>query len=318
MISCYILENNKVVPYPELDIDKITWCDVLEPSDNEIIEISQKFKINLEDLEDCLDLTERPRFNYDHLLENNLLLLRVVQSFEVELDKRATNPIGIFFTSHDKILTIHPLLARNFNDLIDVMNRQPIENAWFLVTELIHILIKQLDQVSQKIATKIIDLQNKILRAPSVREIHEPFELNSYLIFFNTSMLGNVNSIKGFFTRNRPIIEANIPLLENYDDVMTDSDQVYNFTSIYRDQFANIIDAYASVINNNLTQVMKVVGSISLILMIPTLIASIYGMNIGLPGGVTGSDRITFIVILILSFGVSYITWLFFRRAKWL
>jgi len=320
MISYYTLENNKVVPSAEFDSEKIIWCDVLEPSDNDIIYIAQTFNINIEDLEDCLDPTERPRYNYDHLLENNLLLLRAIQNFDVELGKRATNPIGIFLTSQEKIVTIHSHLALSFNEMLEAINRQIIENPWFLLTIIVHLLVKQLDDVSQKIATKILELQNKILRAPNVREIKEPFELNSYLIFFNTTMLGNDNSIKGLFSRNRAVFEANLLLLENYDDVMTDIDQIYNFTSIYRDQFANIIEAYASVINNNLTQVMKVVGSISLILMIPTLIASIYGMNVVSPGGLGDQigSTITFYIILGVSFLISYITWIFFRRLNWL
>jgi magnesium transporter len=318
MIRCYFLENNKVKPSPEFNVEKITWCDALEPTDDELITLSQKFNINIEDLQDCLDQAERPRFNYDYKLKNNFLLLRAIQSFEVDVTKRATTPVGIIFTNQQKIVTIHSALAQNFNDEIDLINRHSIENAWFLITEIIHILVRQLDQVAQRIATIILDLQDTILKYQRAKEVKQPFQLNSFLIFFNTSMLGNANTIKSFFTRHKHIFETDIPLLENYDDVMTDIDQVYSYTSIYRDQFSNIIDGLASVINNSLSNVMKVVGSISLILMIPTLIASIYGMNVGLPGGVTGNDHITFLIILLLSFASSIASWYYFRKRGWL
>jgi magnesium transporter len=318
MIRCYFLENNKVKPSPEFNVDKITWCDALEPTDDELITISQKFNINIEDLQDCLDQSERPRFNYDYKLKNNFLLLRAIQSFDIDVTKRATTPVGIFFTNQQKIVTIHSTLAQNFNDEIDGINRHSIENSWFLITEIIHVLIKQLDQVAQRIATTILDLQDTILKYRKTKEVKQPFQLNSFLIFFNTSMLGNNNTIKSFYARHKHIFETDIPLLESFDDVMTDIDQVYNYTSIYRDQFSNIIDGLASVINNNLSNVMKVVGSISLILMIPTLIASVYGMNVGLPGGVTGGDHVTFYIILLLSFGLSLASWYYFRKRNWL
>ena len=318
MIRCYFLENNKVKPSPEFNVEKITWCDALEPTDDELITLSQKFNINIEDLQDCLDQAERPRFNYDYKLKNNFLLLRAIQSFEVDVTKRATTPVGIIFTNQQKIVTIHSALAQNFNDEIDLINRHSIENAWFLITEIIHILVRQLDQVAQRIATIILDLQDTILKYQRAKEVKQPFQLNSFLIFFNTSMLGNANTIKSFFTRHKHIFETDIPLLENYDDVMTDIDQVYSYTSIYRDQFSNIIDGLASVINNSLSNVMKVVGSISLILMIPTLIASIYGMNVGLPGGNAAGDHITFFIILLLSFASSIASWYYFRKRGWL
>jgi magnesium transporter len=316
MIRYYFLENNKVIPAPEFNLDKIVWCDVLDPTDNELIDISQKFSINIEDLEDCLDQTERPRFNYDSLLKNNFLLLRVISNFEVDVTKKATTPIGIFFTAREKIITVHSTLAQNFNEVIEIINRQTIWNSWFLITAVLHVLVRQLDQISQKIATKIMDLQDMVLKTQLVKDITEPFKLNSYLIFFNTSMYGNNNTIKAFFTKHKAIFDAYIPLLENYDDVMVDIDQIYTYTSIFRDQFTNIVDAFASVINNNLSNVMKVVGSISLILMIPTLIASLYGMNVGLPGGVTGPAHYTFYIILLISVLISIVTWLFFRRVK--
>ena len=319
MIRCYLLENNKVKPSPEFNLEKIIWCDALEPTDDELITISQKFNINIEDLQDCLDQSERPRFNYDYKLKNNFLLLRTIQSFEIDVTKRATTPVGIIFTNQQKIVTIHSTMAQNFNDEIDIINRHSIENAWFLIAEIIHLLVRQLDQVAQRIATTILDLQDTILKYRKTKEVKQPFQLNSFLIFFNTSMLGNTNTIKSFFARHKHIFDTDIPLLESFDDVMTDIDQVYNYTSIYRDQFSNIIDGLASVINNNLSNVMKVVGSISLILMIPTLIASVYGMNVFLPGGTEiGPDHFTFIVIISLSFALSLASWYYFRKRGWL
>ncbi len=102
--------------------------------------------------------------------------------------------------------------------------------------------------------------------------------------------------------------------------MQTNIDQVYAFTAIIRDVLANSLDAYGGIINNRLTVVMKIVGSISLILMIPTIIASFYGMNVGIPGGGDPADAnyIAFYLIVGLSFFISGAVWAFFRKKRWL
>jgi magnesium transporter len=319
LIRYYQLEDGRLQPSKDFQVDKVTWIDLTQPNDTELIEISQRFNINMEDLEDCLDDTERPRFNYDRLLKNHFILLRTIQNFEIDFKAGPTFPLGIFFTQNEKILTIHGTLSKTFESVIDKITRKKITSNWFLILEILHSFIEHMDHAANNIAEKIRDLQNRMLTTQESAAIHEPFRMNSVLIFFNTAMLGNSNAIKAFYHKNMSILEGNLPLSEKFDEIQTDIDQVYAFTSIYRDLLVNMIDAYASVINNNLSTVMKVSGSISLILMIPTMIASYYGMNVVLPGGVNpGSDFSTFYLILILSLSISTMIWYYFRKARWL
>jgi magnesium transporter len=101
--------------------------------------------------------------------------------------------------------------------------------------------------------------------------------------------------------------------------MITDMEQTYSLTSIYRDVLSNALDAFASVINNNMTKVMKTVASISLILMIPTLIASIFGMNVYFPLiNPTERNLIPLIAILIASTIPTFLIWWYFRKLNWL
>jgi len=172
--------------------------------------------------------------------------------------------------------------------------------------------------MSQIIAMNIKELQDQILKTQNVGAIQKPFQLNSYVIFFNTAAFGNLNAIRALYHKNKAIFDKNVYLIEHIDEIITDTEQVYNFSSIYRDLLTNTLDAYASVINNNLSRVMKVVGSISLILMIPTMIASYYGMNVFLPGGNIQGDTTIFFLILIISFAISFLIWIYFRKVNWL
>ena len=318
MMKFYSLESNQVITLPELSLEKIVWCDAIQPSESELDEISTKFNINLDDLKDCLDETERPRFNYDVLLNNNFLLIRTLQDNELFLNRTPTTSLGIFITKNRKLITIRTSTTLNFESMIETLNRRKIENDWFLILGILHIIVMQFDKMSQLIAQQIKELQDQILKTQNVGAIQRPFQLNSYVIFFNTAALGNSNAIKAFYHKNKLIFDENAYLLEKIDDIITDIEQVYSFSSIYRDLLTNTLDAYASVINNNLSMVMKVVGSISLILMIPTLIASYYGMNVFLPGGNIIGNTTSFFLILIISFGISFLIWIYFRRVKWL
>ncbi len=318
MIKFYSIESNQIIPIPELSFEKIVWCDALQPLESELNEISTKFNINLDDLKDCLDETERPRFNYDVLLHNNFLLIRTIQDYELFLNRPPTTSLGIFITKNGRIVTIRNSLSLNFDNIIETLNRRKIENNWSLILGILHILITQFDKMSQIIANHIKELQDQILKTQNVGAIQKPFQLNSYVIFFNTAALSNLNAIRAFYHKNKVVFDENAYLLENIDDIITDIEQVYSYSSIYRDLLTNTLDAYASVINNNLSMVMKVVGSISLILMIPTMIASYYGMNVFLPGGNIPGDTTSFFLILIISIAISFLIWIYFRKVNWL
>lgn len=118
-------------------------------------------------------------------------------------------------------------------------------------------------------------------------------------------MLHKLSNIKGQ-------IEFYDPELQ--EDVEIEIRQAVEMANIYSDILSGMMDAYASVISNNLNVIMKQLTAISIILMIPTLIASLYGMNV--PNIFQGS-HIGFLVILLGSFGISFLAALLFRKKKW-
>lgn len=318
MIRLYQIDNKKVKPAVQFNIQDIALCDVIDPTDNDLIDISQKFNININDLEDCLDQTERPRFNYDYIRKNNFLLLRIAKNVLYEPEQTPTTPIGFFLTPSDKLIVVHGSMYIDLDKNILELNRINIENVWFLLFALLKGIFTRMEQLSENVASHIRELPKQLIGTQKATDIMKPFQLNSFLIFLNTAIMSDSMSVKSFYTRHKQYVDTNINLLELYDDVQTDLDQIYSFTSIYRDLMANNMDAYASLINNNLSVVMKVVGSISLIVMVPTLIASYYGMNVGLPGGVTEGSHTSFYIIVLVSIILSFMAWRFFRKRHWL
>ena len=314
MIRCFGLQNKKVIDVT-LDNMDLIWVDLTNPSDEEIRIISTQFRINFDDMKDCIDLTERPRHNVDLLLKNQLLLLHSSQNFEIDMTQAPTFPFGLFLTESCKIVTIHILNGVYNERLVSKIKSSDFETSWSVYLSLIQILLIRLDKIAISISNKIQEFQGMMLKSSNVKDIQEPFNLNTFVILYNTSMLGNLSAIKAFIVKNKAFLEQNIIMLERIDDIQTDMSQVCEYTNIYRDLLANSLDAFASVLNNNISDVMKIVGSISLILMIPTLIASFYGMNVSIPGG-NGEAAWSF--ILLVSFGLSLFCWFIFRKMRWL
>ena len=110
------------------------------------------------------------------------------------------------------------------------------------------------------------------------------------------------------------IIKINPEDEDFLEDTIIDNKQAIEMANIYSNILSGMMDAFASVISNNLNVILKFLTSITIILMIPTLIASIYGMNVELP---LQHSIDAFLIIMILSFVLSLIGILIFWKRKW-
>jgi magnesium transporter len=99
------------------------------------------------------------------------------------------------------------------------------------------------------------------------------------------------------------------------EDVLTENQQAIEMTNIANNILSSMMDAFASIISNNLNTVMKFLASITIVLSLPTMVASFYGMNVDLP---LQNNPLAFVVVALLSVGVSILVALIFARRDWL
>ena len=135
-------------------------------------------------------------------------------------------------------------------------------------------------------------------------------QLQKALVYFNTSLQGNrllTDRLNKVFADD---CDANL-----LEDVETELSQATNTVNVYMEILSNSMDTFASVISNNVNDVMKTMTSLSVILMVPTLIASFYGMNVD---AWFSSSPAAFGCIILVSFGLAAIVWYFIRRAHWI
>jgi magnesium transporter len=311
MIQGFVLKDANLVHVDPSAIEKAVWLDLVNPNEEEIHRFSEMFSINPEDFVDCLDPDERPRFESEE--GYFLLMLRIpVTSKKLVSTAYPTCPVG-FFVMPDRLLTVH-------SDALDLVEyfrqrrtRRPTEDSMDLLVDLLRSARRRFDKLIREIQNRLWDFRKAIAKSVRTVALEESYDLSNDLVFLNASVLGNSNAIGHMMRQKSTSFRQEVR--GELEDIEIDTMQHYEVTALYRELLSSSLDTYSSAISNNLNLVMKILASISLILMLPTLIASLYGMNVQLP---LAGTPYAFYVILLISVAWSAFLWLLFRRLKWL
>ena len=136
--------------------------------------------------------------------------------------------------------------------------------------------LKQIDKASKNV-------EITLRKSMKNKELIELMELEKSLVFFSTSLKSNQTTLEKMmklkWIKKYPEDED---LLE---DVIIENRQAIEMATIYSNILSSTMDAFASIINNNLNMVMKLLTSITIVMAIPTIIASFFGMNVRIPWG---------------------------------
>jgi magnesium transporter len=172
-----------------------------------------------------------------------------------------------------------------------------------------NVYLRYLKQINQQINLIEQDLEKSIRN----KELNKLLKMEKCLVYFVTSLRSNEIVLTKFRNSKRnALTEVNEDL---YEDALIENKQAIDMAQIYSDIQSGMMDAFASVISNNLNVVMKQLTSISIFLMIPTLIASLYGMNIPnfMEKSVWAFPGVILLSVILSAFGV-----LMFRKREWL
>ncbi|MDZ4668451.1 MAG: magnesium transporter CorA family protein [bacterium] len=286
------------------------WVNVECPTAADKVYLIDDLKIPESYINDIEDVDERPRIE----LEKGwfLIILRVPYKSEDDSLPFSTIPMGLIFKG-DVFVSVCYYKTEMLPDFIHYVNRKGhnILNNFDLVLKLLLSssvwFLKYLKQINQRIKLA----ENQLEKSIKNEELHALLQIEKCMVFFTTSLKGNdilIHKIKNIkYHRDTYDVE----LLE---DVEIELRQAQETTNIYSDILRGMMGAYASVISNNLNIIMKQLTSISIVLMIPTLVASLYGMNV--PNSLQNSAWGFWIVILI-SFVFSLSVVFLFRFKRW-
>nr|QJR97953.1 hypothetical protein Prevot99_1120 [uncultured Prevotella sp.] len=283
------------------------WIQVTCPTDEDRQQLEKEHQIPEYFFSDISDADERARFEFDEGWQ--LIIIRIPYMKEVRSRTPYTTvPLGIIHKG-DVLITVcyfetdmmidfvsyQQRRSEGFTDYVDMIFRLFLSSSvWYL---------KRLKQISMLLDRAKRSMDHSVNNTSLVNLSR----LQDSLTYFITSIRGNETLLQKLKFK-LPIDELDADLIE---DVNIEMSQARETAHIYAEILESTMDTYTSIINNNMNTVMRTLTSFSIILMFPTLISSLFGMN--LVNGMESSEW-GFPVALVISVIVSIGSWLTLRR----
>lgn len=279
MIRLYCAEGGELRTVDSPRLKDALWIDAVAPTPEEVEMLHEEFDIDLQDVADCLDPNERSRVEIEETYD--LLVLRSILSEERNGDRIQTMPIGIFVTK-GKIITVRIGSSFTYQELTSELKHKPrIDVKEDLFLALVRKVNKDIEKKVRPLERTIASIQETILTAKRGEVAPQAFALSNVLILLNTALLSNLNAIS-MLSRAKHL-RLTKEKLDIAEDLENDVAQLYEMTTIYREIMSNVLNAYESTLANSLSTVMKTLTTISLILILPMMIAGWFSMNVALP-----------------------------------
>lgn len=280
------------------------WVVLANPTATEILETANKYHIDQDDLRAPLDEEERSRIEVE---DNYTLILVDIPVIEErnEKDWFGTVPLGIII-SEDMIFTV----CLEETPVLDAFMDGRVRNffTYKKTRFILQILYRNASMYLHYL--RILDKKSEVMEqklhgSPKNQEIIELLEMQKSLVYFTTSLRVNevvlekllkVESIKKY--------PEDTDLLE---DIITENKQAIEMAHVYTGILNSMMDTFSSVISNNVNGVMKFLTTITIVMAIPTMVFSAYGMNLNLSGIPFSASHDGFLIVILISLALSLV-----------
>ena len=263
------------------------WVDVRDVSREDLDILEKDYGVLQEHLQDMLDVDERSRIEKEDSYTMLILRLPMYDArYEVIY---FTVPVGVILFK-DRVVTVCASDCEVLQELSGgkVKDLSPANKSAFvlkLMGRAAIVYLRYLKDLNRRTTGIELELQRSVKN----NELIKLLAIEKSLVFFTTSLRSDELVLeklqKGVAVRFK---DDETELLE---DVATDFRQAIEMSNIHSDILSGMMDAFASVISNNLNIVMKRLTIVSIVLMIPTFVVSVFGMNVPLPAFITGSGH---------------------------
>lgn len=288
------------------------WIAMTNPTAAEITEIAETFAIDPDHLKAPLDEEERSRIETEDNYSLVLVDIPVIEERN-EKDWYVTIPMGIIMTE-EIIVTVcledTPILTA-FMD-----NRVRDFHTYMKTRFILQILYKNATLFLQYL--RIIDkksevVERKLHQSQKNQELIELLELEKSLVYFTTSLRSNEVVFEKLLKNEK--IKKYPEDTELLEDVIIENKQAIEMANIYSGILSGTMDAFASVISNNLNIVMKFLATVTIVMSIPTMVASFYGMNVMAEGMPFSQNPHGFIIVIAFSLILTLaVAWVFSKK----
>lgn len=295
---------------PSENIGDAEIIRLAKPVPDEIEHVHKETNVPVEMLTAAMDREERPRIEVDD--EYKLIIFRIPHHEKNSNIPYITMALGIILTSR-RIITVCSEESLLWPDLLAGKGRIPGPSARMEFLCFIFMLTAhQYLAILNQIRNEANQVENAIHISMKNEMLIKMLNLEKCLVYFSTSLRSN----EQIWDRLPRFTGVNMtePEQEMLEDVKIEFRQARDLADIHSNILSGMMDAFASVISNNLNVVMKFLTSMTIILMWPTLVASIYGMNVSLP---FQNSSHAFLIVMVFSCCISALNVLLFLKLKW-
>ena len=292
-------------------VPQAAWINLENPTGEECSRISEAHGIPLEHLHAALDFNERPRVEQ----EGELMLIIARAPFRDDANRRvpfSTSPVAVILTP-GLVLTV--CLK---DDLVAALLCRKLKGAGaqlgtrLVLTLLLRIsstFIEHLRLMDERVGA----IEHSLHMSTQNQELINMLHLEKSLIYFLTALKGN-SSVMEKIAANA-FLAASTEERDLLDDVLIENKQATDMAEIFTQIMGSLSDAFGAIISNNLNKVMKVLTGLTILVMIPSIVGALYGMNVALPGQ---SSPYAFAALGLICLGLSFGGYWVLKKMDWM
>jgi magnesium transporter len=290
-------------------LNQSTWINVYPPFEHgELDDLASKLDIPLDFITDGLDVDERSRYEK----EDDIILLLINSPILNDEGKESeaiyiTIPIGIILTA-DKVVTVcsreTPILDRFLNR--KVKNFDPSDHKMFVLKIFEQNVFRFLDNL-KKLNLKRNLIEQELYHSSRNAELQQLLRIEKSLVYFVASLSGN-ELVKMKIKRTDLLkLGDDENYVDLFEDIIIDNSQALGVANVYTNILGSTMEAYASIVSNNLNVIIHRLTIVTIILLVPSMIAGFYGMNLSYLPFKDSVWAFPFIIVVSLALGFGVI-----------
>jgi magnesium transporter len=311
-----MIQYFKNVNHQTVEVDHASdgdWINILPPLKHEEFSgLSEELDIPLDFLTDSLDIDERPRFEEEDKVR--LIVIKTPtenNSFNESDAYYITIPICIILT-HNQIVTVNSFENGAIKKFLNTFQNRHPDKKNMMVLKIFEKITQTYMEFLKEINQRRNLMEQKLYASNRNEELLELMKIQKSMVYFITALRSNEMLLLKLARTN--FLGLNEEEKEFLDDLAVDMSQALEMANIYTNILSSTLDAFASIINNNMNNVLKRLTSITIILSLPALVTGIYGMNVPIP---YANSHYAFYIPILLSVGISIIISWYFMKKKW-
>lgn len=290
----------------------LLWIDAMAPTEQEIGLLEKKTSISRKHFLDINDTEEMPRANS---FEN---VAKITLKSSLAADTGGKTAILLILFNKDYVITAssHPLpaLQRLAGSLLrQHETKEFIESSDLFVYEVIDIVLEEFNATLDRLGDEIDDVETELLKNPTQKTVQNIFRIKKALIYFHKSLSSNREVIAAIEQGQLPQVSRRN--LSWFREVHYDINQLLDVEATYRDIVTGALDLYVSSISNSLNETMKKLTVIATLILVPTIVSGIYGMNFRHMPELDWAFGYPFALGLMLA--AIIIAYLYFKKKDW-